>query len=91
MTKSPAPNLYSRYIIYLECLYKLYDSIAKGHHGDDIVRAIKMLEDYLNNPDYEEDRAQIERNTLQMTKLALRDMKQTKKLSFDHYFKDFRK
>ena len=72
-------------------LYQLYDSIAKGEHGNDIVRAIKMLEDYLSNPDYEEDRVQIEAITLQMAKKALKDMKRSKKWHFYHYNKDFGK
>jgi len=63
-------------------LYKLYDDLF----GRDIVRAITILEDYLTNPKYEEDKGKIEPATLQQAQLALSDMKSEKDFHFQHYF-----
>jgi len=67
-------------------LYRTYEDVM----GRDIVRAIKILEDYLVNPskEYVEDRAKIEPATLAFLKHTIQDMKDEKSASFDRYFKD---
>ena len=67
-------------------LYRTYEDVM----GRDIIRAIKILEDYLVNPskEYVEDRAKIEPSTLAFLKHTIQDMKDEKSASFDRYFKD---
>lgn len=67
-------------------LYRTYEDVI----GRDIVRAIKILEDYLVNPskEYVEDRAKIEPSTLAFLKHTIQDMKDEKAASFDRYFKN---
>jgi len=67
-------------------LYKTYEDVM----GRDIVRAIKILEDYLTNPskEYVEDREKIEPSTLAFLKHTIQDMKDEKSASFNRYFGD---
>ena len=67
-------------------LFRTYEDVM----GRDIVRAIKILEDYLTNPskEYVEDREKIEPSTLAFLKHTIQDMKDEKTASFDRYFED---
>jgi hypothetical protein len=71
-------------------LYRTYDDIA-SRDDVDVVRVIKILEDYLANDSsvYVADREKIEPETLNFLKQTIQELKDQKKFHFDHYLKDF--